>query len=911
MRAKIVLILFGFVLCGFAGTQQHKPNDKQIQALSNLKSAAVDQQDVQIQVIWNKKAVPAFIKGDFVTTLNVKNDEEAALQFINQLKDAYKMSDAAQEFLLERKEVDDLGISHFRFQQTYRGLPVYARELLVHIRENGNVSAINGDYEPEIDIETKADISAESAVEIAIKDVNAEKYRWEDAFQEDILDRTSDKKSWYPEAELLIFPHDGNFYLAYYTMIAVELPSPGNWEYFIDAHTGKVILKRNSLNFDATTGEGITVTGDNVTLNTYLSSGTYYLYDETKYMSGSDGQIRTYIAGSSLPGSYSTDSDNNWESSSQRAEVSAHYYAGKVYDYYYSTHGRNSYDGNGADIISSVHYGDNYNNAFWNGSQMVYGDGDGTTFRPLSGALDIVCHELTHAVTSKTAQLIYQDQSGALNEAFSDIFASCIDRNDWWIGEDVYTPGISGDGLRSMSDPTLGIFDPENPWGGGQPDHMDDYIETSEDNGGVHLNNGIPNKAFYNVVQSIGFDPAEKIYYRALTVYINSSAQFIDVRNDILQACSDLYGETDGKYADIQDAWADVGVGSGSSGGTGDTYEPNNSTSQAYGPLTSETTYSSYIYSSTDVDYFKFTAASSGTATVNLANFPGDYDFYVYNSSGTEVAKGYTASDPENQSFSVSSGVYYVKVAGYNGAFSTTDDYELTVTYPSSGGTSQWYYESASYDTPHNYSNNYDSYHEYSKPGAQKVAVYFSKFETETDCDFVYIYDKNGTETAVYHGVKSAFWAVVDGDYIKVRLVSDGSITKYGYHINQTAYYSDQQLLQGEATGADITAAPSDKINPNACKIKEFKLLGNSPNPFNPTTEIAFELPVEVHVKIQVYNINGQLIKTLVDKKMAAGQKCITWNSKNKTGNSVPSGTYFYRIEAGDFNQTKKMLLIK
>ena len=160
--------------------------------------------------------------------------------------------------------------------------------------------------------------------------------------------------------------------------------------------------------------------------------------------------------------------------------------------YYKATFNRNSINDAGAPLKSTVHYGSRYNNAFWNGSQMVYGDGDGVTFTSLSGGIDVIGHELTHAVTEYSSDLIYQNESGALNEAISDVFGTLVEfydnRNpDWEIGEDIYTPGKAGDALRSMSDPTKY----------GDPDHYSKRYTGTSDNGGVHTNSGIINKQAY------------------------------------------------------------------------------------------------------------------------------------------------------------------------------------------------------------------------------------------------------------------------------------------------------------------------------------------------------------------------------------------------------------------------------
>ena len=176
---------------------------------------------------------------------------------------------------------------------------------------------------------------------------------------------------------------------------------------------------------------------------------------------------------------------------------------------------------------------DNRNNAAWIGDKMIYGDGDGRTFTALSGANDVVAHEITHGVTQETANLNYRNQSGALNESFSDVFGYFVDDEDFLMGEDVYTPGQNGDAL-SMS----------NPERFGQPSHMDDYVNTQSDNGGVHTNSGIPNKAAYNTIRSIGKGKAQQIYYRALTEYLSSNSNFSDAKEALYQSALDLYDKT-------------------------------------------------------------------------------------------------------------------------------------------------------------------------------------------------------------------------------------------------------------------------------------------------------------------------------------------------------------------------------
>lgn len=227
-----------------------------------------------------------------------------------------------------------------------------------------------------------------------------------------------------------------------------------------------------------------------------------------------------------------------------------------------------------------------------------------------------------------------------------------------------------------------------------------------------------------------------------------------------------------------------------------DNYEPNETLAQAY-TIDNGVDYDSYVFSSGDVDYYKLTATDSGSINASLSNLPLDYDLYLYNSSGTELAKSTNGSTTtESISYAVSAGTYYLKVIGYNNVYSQSTKYKLNATYPTgSGGTMQWYYESQTYDSPHNYTNDYNGINEYVKTGATKVQVHFSRFETESNYDYVYIKDNTGATVATYDGTLSPFWATVDGDKITINLVSDYSITKYGYTIDQVAYYANGQLV--------------------------------------------------------------------------------------------------------------------
>jgi len=202
--------------------------------------------------------------------------------------------------------------------------------------------------------------------------------------------------------------------------------------------------------------------------------------------------------------------DEGGQASGDKAVQEAYEYSGNTYDFYSKIFNRNSVDDHGLTLKSTVHFDQNYDNAFWNGQQMIYGDGQ--YFQSFTVCLDVVAHELTHGVTQNEAQLVYSGQSGALNESISDVFGSLVkqwsknqtaDQADWLIGAGLFTSAVYGQALRSMANPGTAYDDPaigKDP----QPSDMSGYVDTTDDNGGVHINSGIPNRAFYLASMSLG-----------------------------------------------------------------------------------------------------------------------------------------------------------------------------------------------------------------------------------------------------------------------------------------------------------------------------------------------------------------------------------------------------------------------
>jgi bacillolysin len=536
-----------------------------------LASEAFGASNVSEKVNFNSQmGTPQFISGQ-LTKASSKAPETVVFDYLTDKQKTFKFKgDSKLSFKVVEKQKDDLGFTYLRIQQVYKGTPVYGAVLTAHVNKEGVLTALSG--APAANLDEKQNLK--QAKKLSKKEAVS-------SAEKDLVKAVGSQPDYEyaPKSESVIYVKGGEAHYAYLVNYNFLAPEPGNWNYFVDAVTGDILAKVNEIheaNNGAgkpgggggaaggtdTVGSGKGVLGDTKSLNTYLSSSTYYLQDRTRGngIFTYDGSNRTR-----LPGSLWADSDNVFNASYDAAAVDAHYYAGTTYDYYKNTHNRNSYDGNGAALKSTVHYGRNYNNAFWNGQQMVYGDGDGSTFVSLSGGLDVIAHELTHAVTDTTADLIYQNESGAINESMSDIFGTLVEYDannnpDWEIGEDIYTPNKSGDALRSMSDPAKY----------GDPDHYSVRYTGTQDNGGVHINSGIGNKAAYLLSQGgthygvkvtgIGTAKTGKIYYRALTQYLTPSSNFSQLRSAAVQAATDLYGAGSAEVASVNAAYNAVGV---------------------------------------------------------------------------------------------------------------------------------------------------------------------------------------------------------------------------------------------------------------------------------------------------------------------------------------------------------------
>ena len=503
-------------------------------------------------------------------TLSLRADlpiEKQSLQFLETLQSVMGISQPTEKLQLTNIQQDDQQEFHLRYVQKINNIEVFGSELIVHT-QNQRPYRLTGRFIPDqTQLSTAPLITAEQAEKIA----------WEHlALQERILKNLrmqlvsqSERSTIKP---VLYFPD----MVATNGIIAWELTMIPNYQskyrYVIDAKQGEVILNFNELcsahhshcSHHATPSSppeqafATDLNGTQQLVPTFSVADTFYMIDATKSMfnnvrssfpNSPSGVIWTLDAKGSSPTNDDfevaqvTSTNNQWNNAKA---VSAHSNASFAYDYFNQTHGRNSIDDEGGNIISVINVSDedglNMDNAFWNGAAMFYGNGDQVFTDPLARSLDIAGHEMSHGVIQTEANLNYFEESGAMNESFADVFGAMMDREDWQIAEDVTDSRFFVSGaLRDMENPNNG----RSRFGqtGWQPKHMDEFIETSEDNGGVHINSGIPNRAFVLFAKQVGKSLAEEVYYEALQNELTRSSQFIDLRIAIVNVATAKGGE--------------------------------------------------------------------------------------------------------------------------------------------------------------------------------------------------------------------------------------------------------------------------------------------------------------------------------------------------------------------------------
>ncbi len=476
----------------------------------------------------------------------------------------------ASDLKIYKSKTDALGFTHHRAKQYHQGYPVDGAEYILHAK-NGFVTHANGRLVKGEFPAAATQIDEQQAIQAALNYINAPQYYWQIPGMEALVKRIKKdpEATFYPTPELVWADPDysqiGEQYTLTWKMEIFASDPYGSKEVFVDARNGEVLYTLDKCQHNNEVGTAETrYHGTQEIITTKVSDSLYHLRDYTR---GSGIETYDMNKGSDVSEAVDfEDDDNYWDNANadfDEVGTDVHWGMEKTYDYYFLEQGRDSYDDEGGLVISYVHVNNNWFNASWNGMFSRFGDGNGN---PLT-SIDVVSHELTHGVTDYTSDLIYRNESGALNESFSDIFGNVVeyyalgDEADWLIGKVNFT-------LRSMSNP--------NSYG-----HPDTYLGVSwftgsGDNGGVHTNSGVQNFWFYLLseggtgindngddyeVDGLGIYNAADIAYRNLAFYLTPSSNHLDARLGALQSAEDIYGSCSPEVVQTAKAWHAVGVG--------------------------------------------------------------------------------------------------------------------------------------------------------------------------------------------------------------------------------------------------------------------------------------------------------------------------------------------------------------
>lgn len=555
------------------------------------------------QPIWIK-GIPTNLDRDKTST------EEKVFAYLQAVQEIIHINQPENEFSITNIQTDAKGHLHVRLQQLLEGIKIYGSEIMLHSNTT-DFQLFNGRYfpTPQLDIrqqnitqaQAEQTVKSEIINETTLLELSAEALKFVDG---EPLKST-----------LMIYHPENNPEQPRLVWHVEIIPNITNrWEYFVDANTGEILFhhknicqlfgwhedhehhscgaknpivstKNLSTTNDLVFSEETAVANDlsNVSrqFSVWRDGNDWLMIDASRNMynaaqsnlpGSAVGVIGTFDANNTYPGQGSSinvvnhGNNNSWP----RNEVSAHYNAGIAYEYFRTVFGRNSIKNQGENIFSVINVsdedGNSMDNAFWNGETMFYGNGNQAFNAPLAKALDVAGHEMAHGVVQSTANLVYQGEAGALNESFADIFGAMIDREDWQIGEEVANPSVFPTGtMRDMANPNNGGNSNNFYW---QPAHYNERYTGSQDNGGVHINSGIPNHAYYLFATSngIGKAKAEQVFYKALNDYLVMSSQFVDLRIAVIQAATDLHGNGSNEVAAAAAAFDAVGIAGGSGG---------------------------------------------------------------------------------------------------------------------------------------------------------------------------------------------------------------------------------------------------------------------------------------------------------------------------------------------------------
>jgi len=509
---------------------------------------------------------------DLLLPRHIRFDQEnvfSPAQIINMISQRYRFDTLGYDFEYRDTETDHLGHHHLRYIQTYKGIPVEGSMYILHENDLGIYGATGRFYKVTANLPENTIPEAE-ALSRCIRHIGARTYQWELESEIDIRSDRTPKypRRGYPKGEKVYVPTDGNyeqspFRLAWKFDIYAYAPLSRTLTY-IDASSGQLVLQLDALHSQDSIGTANTRFSGPRSITTQFTEGRFRLRQ-----SGRGAGIFTWDMNDSTDFNRARDvwdQDNIWNTpndSIDGAATDAHWGAEATYDFLLERFGRNSYDNEGGAINCYVHYGKDFNNAFWDGRRVVFGNGNGKSL----ATLDIVAHEIAHGLTQYTSNLIYQNESGALNESFSDIIGKAV---EYYAKPETFTWKIGKDRgliIRNMEDPNLNGH-PKNYQGAR-------WYSGKEDNGGVHINSGVQNYWFYLLVnggqdfndfgeayevKGIGMDSALAVVYRAYTVYMTPTSTYEDARYYTILSAIDLFGACTAVHESVINAWHAVGL---------------------------------------------------------------------------------------------------------------------------------------------------------------------------------------------------------------------------------------------------------------------------------------------------------------------------------------------------------------
>lgn len=519
-RSKKLLSLIAISLSIFTAGSSYSVKAISIQDASTNNTITLDNGQAT-QFYSDGKDSSKFIDGSYSNT-KVENENDA-INSLNDVKELLNIDNPESNLkVLKINKSDDL--TSYKLQQVHNDIPLYGREVVVVTDKEGNTSSVNGNFLNDVNIDTNAKLSKDDANKYAKSAYGTDAKINNDELVIYSLNNVKPTLCWKVSVS---GTKDGKQYAL---------------DSFIDAANGNVINEVSLLAREKVEASGKDLKGQLRTFNVNKRNSGWY---GTRYeLNDTVRNIKIYSANNSnnIPGTLISNRNNKWTDSTA---ISAMVNLGTVYDFYLNNFNRNSYDNNHAEIVATVHYNESYysngyDNAFWSpqDKQFVFGDGD-QMFTPLTGALDVTAHEFTHAIIERTANLEYQCESGALNEAYADILGNIIEgKNDdqWLLGEDIMKNGDAG--LRNMSNPEA--FSQPSKVGGKyyvNPTNPNDY----NDYGGVHTNSGIINHAAYLMWKNGIYDKTRlaRLFYNSLFI-MNSTSDFKDCRHAVVNAAKNM-----------------------------------------------------------------------------------------------------------------------------------------------------------------------------------------------------------------------------------------------------------------------------------------------------------------------------------------------------------------------------------